>query len=51
MKIWNVYAYFTADNGYSSWQRITANKMTYNDARSLFYDLRYIYGLELTLNK
>ena len=51
MKIWNIYAYFTASNGYKSWQKITPKSMGYEDARALREDLRQIYGLELCLNK
>lgn len=51
IRIWNLYAHFTAANGFKSWQRITHKSMTFNEAWRLYEDLKDVYGLELSLNK
>ena len=53
MKIWNLYAHFTYDatNDYKSWQKITPESRTFEEAWKLYEDLKDVYGLELSLNK
>ena len=51
MKIWNIYARFKTPCGFSSWQRITLNAATFDNARKLLSDLEGSFGTELSLNK
>lgn len=50
MKIWSIYARFKTPCGFSSWQKITLNPDTFDNARKLLEDLEGNFGLELCLN-
>lgn len=51
MKIWNLYVRFKSPCGFSSWQKITLNADTFDNAKKLLHELERRFGAELCLNK